>query len=231
MLKDWLNPIYLDPKNLKKIRKDFLEMKWTKVLFLEDFLLKDKFEKLALEVLNYSTEKEVFSDMYDNYVSSIPEWSFWYKYLEECIESEDFKKILSYLVWNLIDTPWKNYAKINLLKNKESFFHWHTDYEPNNNLKHWTSRLYLHKEWKQEYWGFLELWDIDLSPEEKKKFDDIWSLGISFQSDRFKAYLKKMPKPNTLFYLRIEKTSFHRISDIFTDIPRCTLGQKWYKKK
>lgn len=128
MLKDWLNPIYLDPINLKKIRKEFLEMKWTKILFLEDFLLKDKFDKLSDEVFKYSTEKEVFSDMYNNYVSSIPKDSFGYKYLTECIESEDFKKILSYLVWDFIDTPWKDYAKINLLKDQENFFHWHTDY-------------------------------------------------------------------------------------------------------
>lgn len=70
-----------------------------------------------------------------------------------------------------------------------------------------------------------------LSNEEKKKFDDIWSLGISFQSDRFKPYLRKLPNPNTLFYLRIDKTSFHRISEIFTDLSRCTLWQKWYMKK
>lgn len=230
MLKDWLNPKYLDINNLKKIRKNFLEMEWTKILFLEDFLLQDKFNQLSDEVLKYSVEKEIFSDMYNNYVSSIPKWSLWYRYLEECIESDEFKKILSFLVWDIIDTPWKDVAKINLLKDNENFFHWHTDYEPSNKLKHGTSRLYLHKDWKEEYGGFLELWEIDLSEEEKRNFDDIWSLWLSFQSDRFKPYLRKLPMPNTLFYLRIEKDSFHRISEIYTKIPRCTLGQKWYKK-
>ncbi len=230
MLKDWINPKYLDINTLKKLREDFLNMEWTKVLFLEDFLQEEKFEQLSDEVFQYPLEKEVFSDMYDNYVSPIPKDSFWYRYLTECIESEQFKKIFSFLVGNSIDTLGTDFSKVNFLKGDENFFHWHTDYQPGSPLKDGTSRLYLHKHWKEEYGGELELWRINLDTSEHQKFDDIWNLWISFQSERFEAYFKKVPTPNTLFYLKIQKDSFHRIGKIHTDIPRYTLGQKWYKK-
>ncbi len=231
MLKDWINPKYLDIQTIKKLKLEFDSLEWTKVLIFEDFLQIDKFQSLSEEILSYPLEKKIFWDMYDNYESWIPVSSLWYKYLTECIESDEFKKILSFILWTRVDTPWKEYAKVNVLRDSENYFNRHTDYQMDNPYKHGTSRLYLHKEWKEEYGGNLELWTLDLTEEEKRHFDDIWSLWISFNSDRFQTYKKIFPKPNLLFYLKIEKTSYHRISQVHAPSPRYTLWQKWYLNK
>lgn len=161
ILKEWINPIYLNEEYIEDLKETIKSKPEIKYLVLDNFFIIDKIEKFIEE-----HEKLVFNDFLDQYsedgkhqlpYDSALQWIENTNYGYELLTSKEWFKYLL----NLFSIELKDRCRpeIKLRKHRAhaNGFWVHSD----SNVRDLVFISYFNKNWKVEDGGMLQLWRID----------------------------------------------------------------------
>lgn len=213
MLKEWINPLYLNKNVLFKI-KDFLwNKKHIRIIQLKKFFIESKIDLIFSDIHN--SKRQLFYRETYNWVN-VPFFEYSWKNINTFMDFIYSSEFLTYLWFfynkkiTLVNTDfennylefykkwWNNNSKFILQEyNHDTALGWHNDLGSEKVWSIWRFWLYIWKDYKKEEWWFLELWY------------KLWETMVTYD--------KIIPYYNSIFLLVVEEKAYHRVWKINTN--------------
>ena len=246
-LRDWINPRYLDSKNIVNLIK---KLNNNNYLVLDDFINKD-FYKVVEDKLNNLNNFNIVDERKASFLNNktivfdIPELTDLYNFFI----SEDFEIFLKLIYRKNLQKYrkiklGKDCKKNNLLEKsklgicqiyeKWDFLWWHTDIAKDMKMKECLEK-WGYAEWdKCIIWKYDEIWAFIYylyNSDNNWKEEYWWVLELwKIENNEMIAYKKVFPLRNRLILIKSSNHSYHRVTKVKNNNFRLTLQDLLYKK-
>lgn len=208
-LNEWINPKYLNQKNQENINSNYLISKPYEHFFLDDFFLVEKLNKIILALKNenyYLEENDLYKFFRTQDFSNSKNNKIIYEFRSFLI-SKEFRELIEKLTSSNIN---ENKITLHSLKFKKTNYLLCHDDVVQDRL--FAIIINLTRKWVKGMGGEFEIFDSDENGNVSPKI--IGSVE---------------PKFNRFYLFKVQKISYHQVSEVIKDIDRLTIGGWYYK--